>query len=106
MQFFQSVVMLCQKFDIEINYSKERVKNILLSLDDKHKTKLQGIDKNYISFLNQQNPLTKELLFKGISFLKEDEKDVLFVFFKLQGNAHSVLTAPTCRKNLFCTFLF
>ena len=87
MQFFQSVVMLCQKFDVEINYSKERVKNILLSLDDKSKTKLHGIDKNYISFLNQQNPLTKELLFKGISFLKEDEKDVLFVFFKSLGRS-------------------
>lgn len=86
-QFFQAMVMLCQKFDVEINYSKERVKNIILSLDDKQKNMLQGIDKNYISFLNQETNLTKEALFQGISFIKEEEKDILFMFFKSLGRS-------------------
>ena len=86
-QFFQAMVMLCQKFDVEINYSRERVKNIFLSLDEKHKKKLFNIDKNYISFLEQESELNKENLFSGLSFLKEDEKDILFVFFKGLGRS-------------------
>lgn len=85
--FFQSIVMLCQKFDVEINFSRERVKNIFLNLDEKHKKKLYGIDRNYISFLDQEGELNKELLFKNISFLKEDEKDMLLMFFKSLGRS-------------------
>ena len=29
--FFQALLFLCQKFDIEINFSRERLKNIFLS---------------------------------------------------------------------------
>ena len=86
-QFFQSMVMLCQKFDVEINYSKERVKNVISNLDEKHKNKLFGIDKNYISFLDQENSLDKDTLFKNISFLKEDEKDLIYMFFKSLGRS-------------------
>jgi len=86
-QFFQAIVMLCQKFDVEINYSKERMKNIFINLDGKLKSKLFGIDNNFLAFLNQEDLLTKELLFKHISFLKEDEKDILFMFFKSLGRS-------------------
>ncbi|MBQ8444411.1 MAG: stage III sporulation protein AB [Clostridia bacterium] len=86
-QFFQAIVMLCQKFDVEINYSKERIKNILINLDEKHKNKLFGLDKNFLAFLNQESELNKEQLFKNISFLKADEKDILFIFFKSLGRS-------------------
>ena len=85
--FFQSIVMLCQKFDVEINFSRERLKNLFLSLDEKQKKKLQGIDKNFISFIDQEVPLEKDNLFKNIKFLKEDEKDILFMFFKNLGRS-------------------
>lgn len=87
LNFFQAMVMLCQKFDVEINYSKERIKNIINNLDDKHKAKLSGLDQNFLSFLNQEDALTKDLLFKNISFLKEDEKDLIFMFFKSLGRS-------------------
>ncbi|MBO5394387.1 MAG: stage III sporulation protein AB [Clostridia bacterium] len=86
-QFFEAFVMLCQKFDVEINFSKERIKNIFLNLDESHKARLLGIDRNYISFLDQEAELSKELLFKSISFLKEEEKDLLFIFFKSLGRS-------------------
>ena len=85
--FFQAIVMLCQKFDVEMNYSKERVKNILLNLDAKIKSKLLGVEQNYIAFLNQENPLQKESLFKGVQILKEDERDTIFMFFKNLGRS-------------------
>lgn len=85
--FFQALVMLCQKFDVEINFSRERLKNIFENLDDKQKNKLCGLVSNFISFIEQENPLDKETLFKGIKFLKEEEKDVVFMFFKTLGRS-------------------
>lgn len=85
--FFGAVVMLCQKFNLEINYSRERVKNILKNLDDKHKKKLYGVDKNYILYLEQQEELTKDLLCKNFKYLKEDERDLLLMFFKSLGRS-------------------
>lgn len=85
--FFLALVMLCQKFDVEINYSRQRLKNIFSSLDEKQKKSLQGIDKNFLSFIDKETPLEKEYLFNGINFLKEDEKDVIFMFFKNLGRS-------------------
>ena len=85
--FFQSLLYLCQKFDIEINYSRERLKNIFLNLDDKNKNSLKGIDKNYIAFIDKEVPLDKDSLFKGINFLKDNEKDLIFTFFKSLGRS-------------------
>lgn len=86
-KFFQALVMLCQKFDVEINYSRQRLKNIFSSLDEKQKKSLQGIDNNFLSFIDKESPLEKEYLFKGINFLKENEKDVIFMFFKNLGRS-------------------
>lgn len=85
--FFQSLLYLCQKFDIEINYSRERLKNIFLNLDEKNKNSLKGIDNNYISFIDKEAPLDKENLFKDINFLKDNEKDLIFTFFKSLGRS-------------------
>lgn len=85
--FFLALIMLCQKFDVEINYSRQRLKNIFSSLDEKQKKALQGIDKNFLSFIDKESPLEKEYLFNGITFLKEDEKDVIFMFFKNLGRS-------------------
>ena len=86
-EFFQAMVMLCQKFDVEINYSKERVKNILSGLDVKIKNKLLGIEKNYIAFLEQEQSLEKSVLFQNISILSQSEQDTIFMFFKSLGRS-------------------
>ena len=85
--FFSALVMLCQKFDVEINYSRQRLKNIFSSLDEKQKKALCGISDNFLSFIDKETPLEKEFLFKGINFLKEDEKDLIFMFFKSLGRS-------------------
>lgn len=86
-QFFNAIILLCHKFDVEINFSRERIKNIFESLDEKIKSQLFGIDKNYIAYLSEQNALDKHSLFHNINFLKEDEKDLIFVFFKTLGRS-------------------
>lgn len=85
--FFSSLVQLCQKFDIEINYSRERLKNLFINLDEKIKKNLGGLDKNFLAFLDKQNDLEKDTLFQNIKFLKESEKDSIFPFFKMLGRS-------------------
>ena len=85
--FFEALVYLCQKFDIEINYSRERFKNIFLNLDDKYKKDLKGIDGNYIAFIDKESPLDKDSLFKNMTFLKDSEKELIFSFFKTLGRS-------------------
>ena len=85
--FFQALLYLCQKFDIEINYSRERLKNIFLNLDDKYKKDLKGIDSNYIAFIDKESPLDKDSLFKNMTFLKDSEKELIFSFFKTLGRS-------------------
>ena len=86
-QFFNAIILLCHKFDVEINFSRDRIINIFQSIDDKLKTQLFGIDKNYINYLTNENTLEKENLFKNINFLKDDEKDLLFIFFRTLGRS-------------------
>ena len=85
--FFQALLYLCQKFDIEINFSRERLKNIFENIDEKNKGYLKGINTNFISFIDKETSLDKDNLFKGINFLKDDEKDVIFTFFKSLGRS-------------------
>ena len=85
--FFQALVTLCQKFDVEINFSRDRLKNIFNSIDEKIKTNLCGIDKNFIAYLDKETSLEKEELFKNINFLKDNEKDVIFPFFRALGRS-------------------
>lgn len=85
--FFRSLVLLCQKLDVEINYSRERLKNLFLNFDDKTKRNLQGLDKNFLEYLENNKSLEEGNLFKNINFLKQNEKDMIFVFFKSLGRS-------------------
>lgn len=83
--FFRTLVSICQKLDVEINYSRERLKNLFLNFDEKSKRNLQGLDKNYLAYLENSSPLDEGSLFKGINFLKQGEKDVIMSFFRSLG---------------------
>lgn len=85
--FFEALVFLCQKFDVEINFSRERVQNILLNLDEKTKQNLCGLVENFLCCLESQESLDKQKLLKNISFLSEDELNRLFLFFKSLGRS-------------------
>lgn len=85
--FFKTLVMICQKLDVEINYSRERLKNLFAGFDDKTKKNLQGLDKNFLAYLDNSAPLDESTLFKGINFLKQGEKDVILTFFRSLGRS-------------------
>ena len=86
-KFFSALIMLAQKLDVEINYSRERLKKLILEFDPAHKKHLLGIDNNYIDYLNGEGDLNTESLFKGNKLLKSSEKDLIFLFFKSLGRS-------------------
>ena len=49
--FFQALVLLCNKFDIEINYSRERVKNIFDLAGNHDLTRIWALDSNDFNYL-------------------------------------------------------
>lgn len=86
-KFFKGLVMLAQKLDLGINFSRERLLSIISGLDDSLKSDLCGVQSNYCHYLEGQGELTPNELFKGISWLKESEKEVVFMFFKMLGRS-------------------
>lgn len=85
--FFKALVLICQKLNVEISFSRERIKNLIYGFDEKTKTQLCGLTENYLAFIDKESPLDKESLFKGINFLKEEEKDLIFLFFRSLGRS-------------------
>lgn len=86
-KFFSSLIMLAEKLDVEINYSRERLKKLIQEIDETQKKNLCSIDDNYISYLDGNDTLSSERLFKNISILKPSEKDLIFLFFKNLGRS-------------------
>lgn len=85
--FFEALVYLCQKFDVEINFSRERVQNIISALDEKIKQSLCGLDKNFLTCIENKQNIDKSKLFEKISFLSADEQNSIFLFFKSLGRS-------------------
>lgn len=85
--FFKSLILLSQKLDIGINFSRERLQNLFTSLDESIKKDLNNLTDNYIAYLQENSELTCEKLFKGINFIKDNEKDIILMFFKMLGRS-------------------
>lgn len=86
-KFFSSLIILAEKLDVEINYSRERLKKLIEEIDPSQKKNLCDIDKNYIEYLDGVSELSSQQLFKNISILKPSEKDLIMLFFKNLGRS-------------------
>jgi stage III sporulation protein AB len=89
-RFFSSLIMLAEKLDVEINYSRERLKILIEDFDEKQKKNLLGLDANYLKYLSGEVEFNNENLFKNLSILRPSEKDLIFIFFKSLGRTDVV----------------
>ncbi len=85
--FFNSLIYFAQKLDVEINFSRERLKKLVENFDEKAKSNLQGIDISFLKYLNEGGDLTAESLFKNKGLIKKEEKEVVTMFFKNLGRS-------------------
>ena len=83
---FKTVVILCQKLNVEINFSRERLKKLFTSLDEPTKKNLLGIDRNFLNYL-EGGELNDKTLFEGVNILDASEKEILLSFFKTLGRS-------------------
>lgn len=83
--FFSALMMLAEKLDVDINYSRERLKKLIEEFDASHKKHLLGIDGNFIRYLEGDGELKTDSLFSNISILKASERDLIYIFFKSLG---------------------
>ena len=86
-QFYSALIMLAQKLDVEINFSRERLKKLIESVDDKTRKNLFEVDKNFISYLDSEGELDMNKLLAKCTFLKNDEKEMVYLFFKNLGRS-------------------
>ena len=86
-QFFSALILLAQKLDVEINYSRERLKKLIESFDEKSKKNLLGVDIAFLEYLDKGGELTSEKLFKKSGILKTEEKETVTLFFKNLGRS-------------------
>lgn len=85
--FFTSLIMLAQKLDVEINFSRERLKKLIENFDQKAKGSLFGIDKNFLDYLENGRDLTSEKLFGKNNLIKIEDKEVVTMFFRSLGRS-------------------
>ena len=85
--FFSALILLAQKLDVEINFSRERLKKLIESSDEKMKSNLLGIDKSFIQYLESGGELNSTRLFEKCSLIKNDEKEIITIFFKNLGRS-------------------
>ncbi len=86
-QFYSALILFAQKLDVEINFSRERLKKLIEGMDEKTKKSLFGLDKNFLSYLEGTEELSEEKLFKNCPLLKSEEKEMVFLFFKSLGRS-------------------
>ncbi len=88
--FYSALIMFAQKLDVEISFSRERLKNLINNMDEKTKKNLFGLDKNFLTYLDGKEELSMEKLFKNCPVLKNDEKETVFLFFKSLGRSDAL----------------
>lgn len=81
--FFKEFVLFLNKVNLSINFSKDKLKNILGEYKTPSK-ELTFILKNFLVCLEQKN-LSEKQLFAGCKLLKSEEKSTLLAFFNSLG---------------------
>lgn len=86
-KFFSAIISLANKLSLEINFSRERLKVLIENFDSPTRKNLYGVDEKFLEYLDKKLELLQEEMFKKLDFLKNDEKDYVFLFFKTLGRS-------------------
>ena len=82
--FFNSLIMFSNKLSVDINFSRQKLAGVVESFDKTYSKNLYGIKENYLTYLASKDELSKESLFSKNSPASNEEKDLIFLFFKCQ----------------------
>lgn len=85
--FFAAIIALADKLSLEINFSRERLKNLLESFDKETAKHLLGVDEKFVEYLDKKSELVDAEIFKKADCLKSDEKNLILLFLKTLGRS-------------------
>lgn len=105
-KFFAELVMLLEKLDTDINFSKQKLAEIFKGFNANSK-ELATLKQNFLNYLSSNEQLAKDKLFEGITLLKDEERETIFRFFEELGkldvyNQTKQLSASKERFQSFC----
>ncbi len=86
-KFFNSLIAFADKLSLEINFSRERLKILIMNFDENNKKNLLDIDKKFVDFLDKKCELNEEEVFKKANILTAEEKNMVFMFLKTLGRS-------------------
>lgn len=86
-RFFNSLISLCEKLSLEINFSRERLRVLMENFDEKQKKDLLGVVEEFNEYLEHRGELDETKIFKNASILKPDEKSAILLFLKTLGRS-------------------
>ncbi|MBE7074443.1 MAG: hypothetical protein E7376_00460 [Clostridiales bacterium] len=85
-KFFQALNFFLQSFKTEINFTSNRLLKIIEHAKNTIKSKeLNTLLDNYSVLIQNGHDFDNVNLFSGINFLKQQEKETIFIFFKELG---------------------
>lgn len=85
-RFFKDCTSFASKLIVDINFSKTNLKEIINSNLNSYAGEFKHILNGYLNYLSSEAVLISEtLLFKKNTFLNDEEKQTLFLFFKSLG---------------------
>lgn len=86
-KFFSSLIVFAEKLSLEINFSRERLRVLIDNFDKANKKDLMGIDEKFALYLSRECELTIDDIFGKNKLLKQDEKELILLFFKALGRS-------------------
>ncbi len=85
-RYFDDMILLCEKLCVDISFSKENLHSIISSSLDNYSKDFKKGAESYLEYLkNNSNEINEEMLFKKDSLLKEEEKQIVLLFFRSLG---------------------
>ncbi len=85
-RFFEDLILLSERLSVDISFSKDNLRTIINNSMSSYGNDLKGILNIYTEYLkNNQAELTNQIVFKKTSLIKEDEKEIVFLFFQNLG---------------------
>jgi stage III sporulation protein AB len=106
-RYFSDLILLSERLSVDISFTKDYLVSICSRSVVSFGSDLKNTVNSYIEFLkNNETELTSELIFKKSSLIKEEEKEVVFLFFKSLGrlDASNQISEIENFKNKFIAY--
>lgn len=85
-RYFEDLILITERLSVDISFSKDNLQTIISNSINSYGNDFKNSLNGYLQYLkDNKTELTVDLLFKKSSLIKEEEKEIVFLFFKSLG---------------------